>query len=195
MFSTHTCWPDEILRPENLQPITEKLPAIVKELRNVERNRTMQGVSFHTFTALRMCNMTQKPRTKNGNNNARSGAGGNKSLGGSGTVQWCNIRLAPEDVLDLERSEATLEYLGARFVELAVSGANISLKPADGGQSFCATLICPPHEGSSGSVGLSGFGGNVRDALLVLVYKFDVICGGEIDTLSNFVTPVHNRFR
>ncbi len=195
MFSVHTCWPDEILRPENLQPITENLPAIVKELRNVQRNRTMQGVSFHTFTALRMCNMTQKPRSKNGNNNAGSSTGSDKSLGGLGTVQWINIRLSPEDVLELERSEATLEYLGARFVELAVSGLNISLKPVDGGRSFCATLIRPPHEGSSGSVGLSGFGGNVRDALLVLVYKFDVICGGEADTLSNFIAPVYDRFR
>jgi hypothetical protein len=65
----------------------------------------------------------------------------------------------------------------------------------DGGDSVMACIIGKSSEDQSISVGLSGFATNVRDALLVLCYKFEDKLGGQLPMPDGSASVERARFR
>lgn len=140
-------------------------------------------------------NMPRKGRAQNatrGNTPPRIGESSHRD-----ELKWLNIRLEADDLDTLEQSDATLEYLSACIVGLANDGFGISIKPVDKGESICCTIIGSHPDFDGVSYGLSSFAGNVRDALLVSLYKLDEKLGGTFNNADKFAVPAKqtSRFR
>ena len=114
-----------------------------------------------------------------------------------GEFKWLNVRLEPKDIEELERSDSTLEFLAASLCGLASDGYGFSIKPTDQGKSYCVTIHRPDSDDSGVTYGMSSFGGELRDALLVALYKFDVCLEGSFDDIGQFLetSKPQQRFR
>jgi len=139
--------------------------------------------------------MPRKGRAQNvDKRNSPARAGSEKN---GNQLIWLNIKLEDNDLDALEQSDNTFEYLSACAIGLASDGFGISLKPIDQGESYCFTIIGSDSDGSGVSYGLSSFAGNVRDVLLVGLYKFDEKLGGTFTDAHKFTIPAKqaSRFR
>lgn len=138
------------------------------------------------------------PRGKKENGTV-TGHGSNNGGGqGSGTKwQWGNCRLSAEDIANLERDTSTLEYLATCLVSLGNDGFGFSCKPADQGKSHNCTIYRPDFPSVGNIVGVSAFGGNIRDAILTCLYKLDTYGGGDFSAfeLEDQVSGAKSRFR
>jgi hypothetical protein len=137
--------------------------------------------------------MSRKDGHKNG---TASGNGGVPKRGSNEyNIQWLNLELDDEESDYLDKSETTLDYLAASFVSLGESGLNVSIRRVGDGESFCASIIRPSIQSGRSTIGLSGFGSTVRDALLVVMYKFSERCGGDADNFDNQLSATVKRKR
>lgn len=127
--------------------------------------------------------MPRKKGSYNGSTNGSPNANHSGTLRGN-DVKWFNRRLTPEDLNELERADASLDFLLARIVELVDDGHGVSLKSTDRGASRSCTIIGSDLHNPGVSYGVSGFGGNLRDALLTAVYKYDVLLEGDITNVA-----------
>lgn len=157
-------------------------------LRWQERHGAKSQENLTTYTILRELGIYM-PRKK-GSTNATER---NSRFNSSGTVErnelkWLNIKLEPDDIVALEQSDATFEYLAASVVGLGNDGIGISIKTLDQGETHCVTLIGSDGTSDSLSFGISSFAGNLRDALLVALYKFDEKLGGDFTNAAHFVS-------
>lgn len=112
-----------------------------------------------------------------------------------GNVRWLNVSLSDDDAAFLTESDATLDQLAAMACTLVVRGYSLTVKPMDGGNSVMACIIGQSSTHPDAIVGLSGFSDNVRDALLVLCYKFEDKLGGELPLPDGDATTQGRRFR
>ena len=127
--------------------------------------------------------MPRKKGNYNGSTNGTSNTSNNGAMRGN-DVKWFNQRLTAADFSELERADASLDYLLARVVELVDDGHGVSLKSIDKGESRSCTIIRPDLHDSSVAYGLSGFGGSIRDAILTALYKYDVLLEGDITNIT-----------
>lgn len=138
------------------------------------------------------------PRKGKQNDNTGN-TGGNRNFGQSSGNEWkwANIELSSADIDILTNSNTTLEYLAGCIAVLANDGIGVTIKPVDSGKSVCVTIYRPDFQGNGYTVGISSFGGNVRDALLVTLYKLDEKLGGEFNNAVEYVQaiPPKSRFR
>lgn len=138
------------------------------------------------------------PRKGKQNDNTGNASANRNFRSGSGNEwKWANIELSSTDIDVLTNSNATLEYLAGCIAVLANDGIGVTIKPIDSGESICVTLYRPDFQGNRYTIGVSSFGGNVRDALLVTLYKLDEKLGGEFDNAVEYVSaiPQKSRFR
>jgi hypothetical protein len=169
-------------------------------LRSVDwyrRNHLRFDERLVPYTILRELGLYM-PR-KRGSNGSAGNIDGHNSRSESGGTEWkwANIPLESADIEHLEQSDLTFEFLAAAVVLLADDGIGVTVKPIDGGKSICCTLYRSDPDNSGVIVGVSSFGGNTRDALLVSVYKLDTKLGGEFSNVSEYVsdTKPRQRFR
>lgn len=125
----------------------------------------------------------------NGRKSKGTGKSNPQSVRKSSSIQWINVTLSDEDYNELERSEATLEYLAACLLGLVGEGLCISVKPNVERNNISVTIYRPADDNGGGGVGLSAFATDVRDAALVALYKFDTKCGGEFPHSDELDTP------
>lgn len=138
------------------------------------------------------------PRKKGSNvNNTNGSAKLSTSDYDRDSLRWCNIKLEDDDLAALEQSDATLEYLAARLCEISSDGINASIRHVDGGKSVCVSLLFPVSRGAIRTIGISSFGGNIRDAILCTVYKFDIRLDGDIESAIELLSTetAQRRFR
>lgn len=109
------------------------------------------------------------------NNNARVGGG----AGQSRPVVWINIPLTDEDLSELERAEDSLEYLSCGLLELVGDGLSISAKFQPGRDNYCVSIYRPSDDSGLQSVGVSGFAPQLRDAILVALFRYHSKLGGQ----------------
>lgn len=127
------------------------------------------------------------PRKKGEEKNVQHTRFNDSGSTGSGTEwKWVNIRLQPEDITALEQSISTFEFLAASLCALGDDGIGFTLKPEDNGKSFRVTLNRSYSGDPSITYGLSSFAGNIHDALLTALYKFDVCLEGSFDNAPKF---------
>lgn len=109
--------------------------------------------------------------------------------------KWVNLELSDDDLSELEQSQATLEYLAACAVGLGDEGIGITVVPCDEGKSFRFTFYGSVPGVANVTFGVSSYGGTIRDALLVGLYKFDILLGGDFDTVKHNIDTEKPRRR
>lgn len=121
--------------------------------------------------------MSRKPKANGSASN--NGVNGSGSKGSDVKWKWGNCKLSNEDIASLEQSDATLDYLATCIVSLVADGFGVTLKPTDSGKSRCCTIYRPDFPTVGVTVGVSAFGGDIRDAILTCLYKLDNYGGGD----------------
>jgi len=90
----------------------------------------------------------------------------------NGVTRWINANLSDDDMAALEGTEYTLESVGSGLLFLASVGWDLTLKrDAKSGGYTAFGFTDDPHS-TDGRVGLSGWGSDVTDAAIVLLYKY-----------------------
>lgn len=110
-------------------------------------------------------------------------------------VRWLNVNLTDDDAAFLAESDATLDQLAAMACSMVVRGYSLTIKPMDGGGSVMACIVGQSSTHPDVNVGLSGFSDNVRDALLVLCYKFEDKLARQLPLPDGDATNSRPRFR
>lgn len=158
---------------------------LVKIIQAYERNSVKYGsrLSAWNFLSLYGDIMPRPEKKKNGT----ATNGQHYGSGASGDVkwQWVNCRLSNADISALERDESTVEYLVTCLVALGNDGFGFTCKPVDEGKSQCCTIYRPDHPSVGRTVGVSAFGGSLRDAVLTCLYKLDNYCGGDFTGIDD----------
>lgn len=106
-------------------------------------------------------------------------------------LEWVNAPLTSEDYLALEQSTYGLEYLAGCLVGLVSRGYGVSVKYDSQRKRCNCTIYRPPSDTNRRHLGLSGFASDVRDAVLVTLYRFEHKCGGELS--DGLVGDAHNQ--
>lgn len=114
---------------------------------------------------------------------------------GRGNVRWINVSLSDDDAAFLTETSTGFSELAAMACEYVARGYSLTIKPMDGGDSVMACIVGSASGNPDVSVGLSGFAANVRDALLVLCYKFEDKLGGELPLPDEPTSTGRPRFR
>ena len=96
-------------------------------------------------------------------------------------LEWLDGSLTPEDIDVLEHDETSLEYLAGVLISLVSDGYGCSVKLDIERERFNCTIYRPPSGKQRRHLGLSGHSPNLRDALLVTLYRFNIKYGGVLD--------------
>jgi len=110
-------------------------------------------------------------------------------------IKWINVRIDSDDAAFLAESTAGFSELAAMACEYVARGYSLTVKPMDGGDSVMACLTGQSSTHPDVTCGVSGFASNVRDALLVLCYKFEDKLAGQLPLPDGEVDTQRARFR
>jgi len=109
------------------------------------------------------------------------------------SIRWINIALTSEDLSILEREEASLEQLAFSFVQLGMFGLGLSIKYDRTRKSYSVSIYRPSDATNVQSLGISGASPDLRDALLVSLYRFNHCLGGSFDNAPDTDATVQPR--
>jgi hypothetical protein len=111
-------------------------------------------------------------------------------------LEWINAPLTAEDYIALERDASGLEYLSGLLIGLVCRGYGVSVKYDSERRRYNCTIYRPPSDSNRRHMGLSGFAPDVRDAILVTLYRFELKCRGELtdDLVSDSRNKPERRF-
>jgi len=107
--------------------------------------------------------------------------------------QWINIALTSEDFDTLEREEASIEQLALAFVQLGVRGLGLAVKFNSARKSFIVSIYGSDSLNNNQPCGISGTAPDLRDALLVSLYRFNNRLQSSFDGQSGKDTVVQSR--
>lgn len=148
-------------------------------LEELDASAVKWGYTISTWTFLRKFEAFMSRKSKS--NGSVTNNGSNSSSGTRGDVkwQWANCRLSDEDIAELEQSADDLDYLATCLIALGDDGYGVSIKTLDEGKSKCVIINRPNYPSNGRTVGVSAFGGNLRDAIVTVLYKLDHYGGGD----------------
>lgn len=129
----------------------------------------------------------------NGRKSTRSGSRSGSGDVKSSPIHWCNIPLTPEDLDLLAKETADLEQLALAFVTVGSVGFGLSVKFDSTGKSFNCSIYGPDLSNDGRPCGVSGRSPDLRDALLVLLFRFNSRLQGSFDGQSNSDTAIQPR--
>lgn len=155
------------------------------------RPKPFKKVTF-SFTEEQLAMARSRGVKTNGNPSRENQPVNNRS---GNTVRWLNVRLDSDDETFLAESVTGFSELAAMACEYVAHGYSLTIKPMDGGDSVMACLIGKSSTHPDVTVGVSGFASNVRDALLVLCYKFEDKLAGQLPLPDGEANPSRSRFR
>lgn len=168
---------------------------MIERLRSLSSPRYAFLARFTTNDALRLLEDSM-PRKGKQNGNADNNSGRFRdSQPNGGKFRFVNITLSDDDLAELELSEATLEYLVARLLDIYRESVSFSIRHVDARKSHCVTLIGPDCRDDRNTVGVSSFAATERDACLVAVYKFDILLDGDWRSINEFDASPEQRRR
>lgn len=107
----------------------------------------------------------------------RPATGASESL----PFQWINIPLTPEDLAVLSTETAGLEQLSLAYISLGAVGLGLSVKFDFTRKSYTVCIYGPDNAANMRPCGISGQSPDLRDALLVCLYKFNNRLQGSFD--------------
>lgn len=134
------------------------------------------------------CNI--KENILNGRKPKRHGSSVGSSDGKSTAFRWINIQLTSEDIDILEGEEASLEQLAYAFIGLGVRGLGLSVKYDSARKSYSVSIYGPDSTNNMQPCGISGAAPDLRDALLVSLYRFNNRLQGSFDGCASEDTNI-----
>jgi len=137
------------------------------------------GYSITTWTFLSKFGDIMSRKSKSNGTTSNNGNDNRGGKGGDAKWVWVNCRLSDEDIAELERSTAEMDYLATCLIALGNDGFGVSIKTVDEGKSKCVTINRPDFPNRGTTVGVSAFGDNLRDAIVTVLYKLDTYGGGD----------------
>lgn len=128
------------------------------------------------------CNI--KDGQMNGRKSKQPVARFSDSDGKPSTLQWINISLTDKDIAILESETGDLEQLAFAYISLGMLGLGLSVKYDSARKSYNVCIYGPDMAANMQSCGVSGAAPDLRDALLVSLYKFNSRLQGSFDGQS-----------
>lgn len=125
------------------------------------------------------CSITEEKM--NGRKPKRHGTGLGNSDGQPLPFRWINIPLTSEDISTLERETVDLEQLAFGFIQLGMFGLGLSVKYDSARKSYNVSIYRPSDATHLQPCGISGSAPDLRDALLVSLYRFNNCLEGSFD--------------
>jgi hypothetical protein len=120
---------------------------------------------------------------------ARSGSSNGESL----PFEWINVRLTDKDLDILEAETADLEQLALAYISLGVQRLGLSIKFDRVGESFVVSIYGFDLRNNNKPCGISGAAPDLRDALLVSLYRFNHCLQGSFDGRTDQNTTIQSR--
>jgi len=117
----------------------------------------------------------------NGRKPKRSSPVAGNSNAKPSTFRWINVTLTAEDIDILERETANLEQLALAFIELGVRGFGLSIKYDSARKSYSVSIYGSDMANNNQPCGISGAAADLRDALLVSLFRFNTCLQGSFD--------------
>jgi len=117
----------------------------------------------------------------NGRKPKRSEPVAGNSNGKPAAFRWINVALTAEDIDLLERETANLEQLSLAFIELGVRGFGLSVKYDSARKSYSVSIYGSDMANHNQPCGISGAAADLRDALLVSLFRFNTRLQGSFD--------------
>lgn len=134
--------------------------------------------------------------TMNGRKSKSVGTKPQNSDGQSAAIRWVNHTLTSEDIDQLEQETASLEQLSYALIELGERGLGISVKYDLARKSFSVSIYGSDTTNNMRPCGVSGQSSELRDAILVSLFKFNNCLQGSFDGCADPDTVVQPiRFR
>lgn len=121
----------------------------------------------------------------NGRKPKSNGDKSRSSNGKSLPFRWINVPLTDQDIDILEGEEIGLEQLALNLIQLVGSGIGVSVKYDNAGKSYVVSLYGSDQLNDRQPCGISGASPNLRDAILVSLYRFGVKLSGSFDGQAN----------
>jgi len=170
---------------------------LVKKLQGYQRNCVTYNMRLTYWSFLSLFEDDIMARKKSNGSVTDNGRNNDRGKGSDVKWVWANCRLSDEDISALEGDGSTLEYLATSLIALGADGFGFSCKPVDEGKSHNCTIYRPDFPNHGTTIGVSAFGGNLRDAILTCLYKLDNYCGGDFSSAEyeNDTTGAKPRFR
>jgi hypothetical protein len=141
-----------------------------------------------------MCNI--KENILNGRKSKRNVPGMGVRHDEPAPFRWINLPLTSEDINLLEQEEASLEQLAYAYIQLGVRGFGLSIKFDNTREQYICSIYGSDFSNNNQPCGISGAATQLRDALLVSLYRFNNRLQGSFDGKSNTDTTVQStRFR
>jgi len=195
LFSPHKAYPEDLLQPELIQWWTHARGTAMLLLTSPKYRKKLvwsdssDNILIYPPTHYRKRDILNGRKLKN---QSRLNSGRAEQ---SAPIEWLDGLLAAEDLSVLGSDEATLEHLACRLISLVADGYGVAVKYNSEREQYNCTIYRPPYGDERRHLGLSGFSPDLRDALLVTVYRFDVIFGGRINDSSVDDTRVKQKRR
>lgn len=132
----------------------------------------------------------------NGRKPTRPNARPSSSNGKSVPFEWINISLTDQDIDILEREEANLEQLALAYISLGVQRLGLSVKYDLTRKSYTVSIYGCDMGNDGKPCGISSSAAELRDALLVSLYRFNFGLQGSFDGRTSKGDAVQSkRFR
>ncbi len=111
-------------------------------------------------------------------------------------LKWINITLTDQDIALLEGETADLEQLAFAYISLGMHGLGLSVKYDSARKSYNVSIYGSDMANNMQPCGVSGSASNLRDALLVSLFRFNTCLQGSFDGQSSKDSTVQStRFR
>ena len=137
-----------------------------------------------------------KERKMNGRKPTGNGSKPSSGNGKSLPIRWVNHTLTAEDINALEGETANLELLSSHLIQLVGSGLGVSVKYDHIRKSYNCCIYGSDNRNDGQSCGISGFSPDLRDAVLLSLYKFNNCLQGSFDGCSSETAIIQSsRFR
>jgi hypothetical protein len=132
----------------------------------------------------------------NGRKSNKHGAGLGNGDGKSLPFQWINVQLTPEDLNLLSAETVDIEQLAYSFIGLGMRGLGLSVKYDSTRKSYAVSIYGSDSANNDRPCGISGAASDLRDALLVSLFRFNSCLQGSFDGRTNTDTVFQSgRFR
>lgn len=132
-------------------------------------------------------------RQMNGRKSKRNEPQPSNGNGKSLPFRWVNVPLTSEDIDFLEQQTADLELLAFDYIQLGMHGLGLSVKYDTSRKSYSVSIYRPSDAVHVQPIGISGSAPNLRDALLVSLYRFNHCLEGSFDNAPDTDDAVQPR--
>lgn len=189
----HFSFPEDCLPIEAAVWWRDNSDLFLRCLTSVKYRRPVYGTSSSGNLLIYPPKCDIKEEILNGRKPKQSGGGLGTGNNKSAAFQWINVSLTAEDVDTLSKEQADLEQLSLAYIAVGGLGFGLSVKYDSAGKSYTVCIYGPDMANDGRPCGVSGRSSDLRDAILVCLFKFNNRLQGSFDGVSNQDATVQSR--